>query len=182
MFTDADKICRNRTGKRPVTGFRIAFLLLVSLAGCAGQAKSLKAPGLLYLAVSNHSHPLFAEVAQDVSSKRAPVKVTLDPRLEASSDFRLKLDFNILDKPLHDAEFVWTMSTIMMLGVYPASCARRELTLTADLYSRDGTAVKSWSIIESDTSYGSTDRIQTFHLTPTKPSMPNGHSESSLHS
>ena len=155
MATDSSTMSRTRTSGRPPVGWQLAACAasLLALAGCAGLAANKKEPGLMYQEVSAFSHPLFADTARAVANSRAPMDVTFDPLLEAASDFRLKLDLRIADSELHDTEMVWAMSTILMFGAYPASCARREAVLTADLYGRDGTRMGSWSIVENDTSF-----------------------------
>jgi hypothetical protein len=130
----------------------LIFPLLLSQSGCGTLKPIEKAPIVLYETVTMGSHPLFSDVVRDAAD-RAPVNVSFDPDTARSSDYRLDLEFTIRDKGLHDTEAIWTMTTILLLTMYPATCGHFELALSGDLYDPDGNRLRTWEIVEQDTAF-----------------------------
>lgn len=129
-----------------------SLAVLMMQAGCAGAGPVESKSGLLYQYVDPGAHPAILDSAREAAG-RAPMNVTFDPDQADASDYRLNLSFGVRDKGLHDSEAIWTMTTIYLFTLYPSTCAHFELTLTGDLYSRDGVRLKSWALVEQDTAF-----------------------------
>jgi hypothetical protein len=56
-------------------------------------------------------------------------------------------------RPLSDTEQVWAITAGFLLTLYPATCARDEYDLQADVYDRAGTRLKSYTLHDSETSW-----------------------------
>lgn len=154
------QICSPAFGGTVASRRGLACLLVTCLIctvamqiGCAGSKGLEKRPGLIYQTVKIGSHPVIETVAETVGADHAPMALTIDPRQQAASDFKLDLGFRIRDKGMHDTEIVWAVSTLFMMGMYPATCGHFELALTGDLYDRNGQRLKTWSIVENDTAF-----------------------------
>ena len=78
--------------------------------------------------------------------------VSAAPKPTASADLTIKLGLKAQRRPVSDAETVWAMTTIALFTVYPSTCARDEYELTADVFDRAGTRLKSYDLRDSDTS------------------------------
>lgn len=131
-----------------------APLAALLLAACAAQPAADGPQKVLYQAISEDAHPVFASVARDTArSERLPARVTFDAADEATADFRLDLDFRVRSKGIGMTEEVWQQTTTMLLTLYPSTCGRYELELTGDLYDQSGTRLRTWHIVEQDTAF-----------------------------
>lgn len=132
----------------------LAFLNLSSLSGCATTPVPEAPPGVLYQRIDVGAHPVFRSVVEAAASESwAPASATVDPAAESMAAFRLDLNFRVREKPLHDTEAIWTMTTLLLFTVYPSTCARYELELSADLHDSSGNRLKSWHLLEQDTAF-----------------------------
>ena len=132
----------------------IALLMFPVLAGCSTTPVSEAPSGVLYQHVSDDAHPVFRSVVETAAAESwAPINATVDPAAKPKANYRLDLDFRIREKPLHDTEAIWTMTTMILLTVYPSTCARYDVELTADLHDSTGTRLKSWYLLEQDTAF-----------------------------
>lgn len=132
----------------------LGFLITLALAGCSTTPVSEAPSGILYQRIDAGAHPIFRSVVETATAEDwAPMNATVDPATESIAAFRLDLDFRIREKPLHDTEAIWTMTTLLLFTVYPSTCARYDLELTADLRDSSGSRIKSWHLLEQDTAF-----------------------------
>jgi len=130
------------------------LLPVLLLAGCATGRVSQKYPGLIYQTVNSASYPVLYPLMQDAAREGLPpMRVTFNGADAPASDYHLKLAFNVRDKGLHDTEAIWTVTTLLLLGMYPATCGHFEFTLTASLDDKEGRHLRSWQVIENDTAF-----------------------------
>jgi hypothetical protein len=78
--------------------------------------------------------------------------VSAAPKPARPADLKIKLALKAQRRPVSDAETVWAMTTIVLFTLYPSTCARDEYELSADVYDRSGTRLKSYDLHDSDTS------------------------------
>jgi len=144
--------------------------LISALAGCAGQATRAGGdpgqpappagdPGLSHrpsvrLRVAPESHPEFQPVAEQVTdasglfSTRVPATDG-----ESRTDYVVELSYRVVERPLRDAEQIWSMTTMLLLTMYPSTCNRYRFTLTADVLDGAGRPVKSYRLDDTDTAW-----------------------------
>lgn len=141
---------------QPSVGAALIATLLsaILLGGCAAGRVVDRHPGLLYQTIQPGAHSLFKEVVEEAAAAGLPpMSVTFDVAEAGLADFRLDLNFTIRDKGLTDTEVIWTLTTMVLLTLYPSSCGRYELELTGDLYDQGGSRLKSWHLVEQDTAF-----------------------------
>jgi hypothetical protein len=130
------------------------LLPVLLFAGCATGKVSQKYPGLMYQTVNSASYPVLYPVLQDAAREGLPpMQVTFNGADAPASDYHLDLAFNVRVKGLHDTEAIWTVTTLLLLGMYPATCGHFEYVLTARLDDKDGRHLRSWQVIENDTAF-----------------------------
>ena len=144
--------------------------LISALAGCAGQttraggdARQPAPPAVdpelsqrpsVRLTIAPGSHVEFQPVAEQVTdasglfSARVPATDG-----ESRTDYVVQLAYRVIERPLHDAEQIWSMTSMLLLTVYPSTCNRYQFTLTADVLDGSGRLVRSYRQDETDTAW-----------------------------
>jgi hypothetical protein len=96
----------------------------------------------------------FEEVAEQSAQASALFGNVVAARQPApGADMTIELRIKSQRRPLSDTENVWHMTTVLLLTVYPSSCARDEYELVADVTDRAGRRLKSYDLRDSDTSW-----------------------------
>jgi hypothetical protein len=96
----------------------------------------------------------FEEVAEQSAQASGLFGNVLAARQPArGADMTIELRIKSQRRPLSDTENVWHMTTLLLLTVYPSSCARDEYELVADVTDRAGRRLKSYDLRDPDTSW-----------------------------
>lgn len=138
---------------KPANWLLVTLLACIG-AGCASGPDVNEPAKLVYQSVTQPSHPVFAKVAAECRPRTLRhARITVDSNDAQSADFHLELAFRIRKVAISDTEAVWEATTTMLLAMYPASCARYELELNADLLDDNGQRLGSWQVAQQDTAF-----------------------------
>jgi hypothetical protein len=148
--------------------------LLSAVAGCAGQAartlgespaKTGQAAQIpeepvpsqrpsVRIRVAPGSHAEFQPVAEQATDDSGLFSTRVSATDTGSSaDYTVELSYQVVERPLRDAEQIWSMTTMLLLTMYPSTCNRYQFTLTADVLDREGRLVKSYRLEDVDTAW-----------------------------
>lgn len=148
----------------------VLALLLVGLIGCAavpdrpgvggGSIEGQDAPSvppsrpMVQLNVAPGSHPVFRSVAEETTDASGLFSSRIAATaVEPRADYSLDLSFQVVERPLRDAEQIWSATTMLLLTMYPSTCNRYRFTLKADVRDNQGNLIKSYWLDETDTAW-----------------------------